>query len=164
VPQAENLSDFYEFCKGLELARNFQFPTLRQVLFPCSGICVDINQLLVFLNTFPSHLVCHFGLSFWPFIVLQPPPSFLATMEEYVREAPRFGSGSSKALVSIAEFSTFRIIFAVFGHENSCYVYVMCQMMYVCVCMVCVYVCLWCVCMCVCVCMYGVCGVCVYVE
>ncbi|KAF6155611.1 hypothetical protein GIB67_034706 [Kingdonia uniflora] len=28
--QAENLADFYEFCKGLELARNFQFPTLRQ--------------------------------------------------------------------------------------------------------------------------------------
>ncbi|KAJ0968695.1 hypothetical protein J5N97_021572 [Dioscorea zingiberensis] len=55
--QAENLADFYEFCKGLELARNFQFPTLRQ-----------------------------------------PPPSFLATMEEYVREAPRFGSTSSKAL------------------------------------------------------------------
>ncbi|KAG2398575.1 putative clathrin assembly protein [Vigna angularis] len=27
---AENLADFYEYCKGLELARNFQFPTLRQ--------------------------------------------------------------------------------------------------------------------------------------
>ncbi|XP_020109706.1 putative clathrin assembly protein At5g57200 [Ananas comosus] len=55
--QAENLSDFYEFCKHLDLARNFQFPTLRQ-----------------------------------------PPPSFLATMEEYIREAPRIGSVSSKAL------------------------------------------------------------------
>ncbi|XP_077222793.1 putative clathrin assembly protein At5g57200 isoform X2 [Tasmannia lanceolata] len=55
--QAENLSDFYEFCKGLELARNFQFPTLRQ-----------------------------------------PPPSFLATMEEYIREAPRTGSVSNKRL------------------------------------------------------------------
>lgn len=31
--QAENLADFYEYCKGLDLARNFQFPTLRQVLF-----------------------------------------------------------------------------------------------------------------------------------
>ncbi|KAK7303931.1 hypothetical protein RJT34_14854 [Clitoria ternatea] len=49
--QAENLADFYEYCKGLELARNFQFPTLRQ-----------------------------------------PPPSFLATMEEYIREAPQTGS------------------------------------------------------------------------
>ena len=29
--QAENLADFYEFCKGLDLARHFQFPTLRQV-------------------------------------------------------------------------------------------------------------------------------------
>ncbi|ESW10769.1 hypothetical protein PHAVU_009G236300 [Phaseolus vulgaris] len=48
--QAENLADFYEYCKGLELARNFQFPTLRQ-----------------------------------------PPPSFLATMEEYIREAPQTG-------------------------------------------------------------------------
>ncbi|KAF2309764.1 hypothetical protein GH714_004992 [Hevea brasiliensis] len=28
--QAENLAEFYEYCKGLELARNFQFPTLRQ--------------------------------------------------------------------------------------------------------------------------------------
>ncbi|XP_031386561.1 putative clathrin assembly protein At2g01600 [Punica granatum] len=46
--QAGNLSDFYEVCKGLELARNFQFPILRE-----------------------------------------PPRSFLATMEEYIREAPR---------------------------------------------------------------------------
>ncbi|CAM0946546.1 unnamed protein product [Alopecurus aequalis] len=46
--QAENLADFYDFCKDLELARTFQFPTLRQ-----------------------------------------PPASFLATMEEYIREAPR---------------------------------------------------------------------------
>ncbi|KAL5213364.1 hypothetical protein ABZP36_024211 [Zizania latifolia] len=27
--QAENLADFYDFCKQLELARTFQFPTLR---------------------------------------------------------------------------------------------------------------------------------------
>ncbi|AQK88182.1 Putative clathrin assembly protein [Zea mays] len=46
--QAGNLSDFYENCRGLELARNFQFPTLRE-----------------------------------------PPQTFLATMEEYVKEAPR---------------------------------------------------------------------------
>ncbi|KAK9074548.1 hypothetical protein SSX86_007146 [Deinandra increscens subsp. villosa] len=46
--QAETLSDFYEICKGLQLARNFQFPILRE-----------------------------------------PPQSFLATMEEYIREAPR---------------------------------------------------------------------------
>ncbi|KAG8077631.1 hypothetical protein GUJ93_ZPchr0007g4997 [Zizania palustris] len=46
--QAGSLSDFYENCRGLELARNFQFPTLRE-----------------------------------------PPQTFLSTMEEYVREAPR---------------------------------------------------------------------------
>ncbi|KAL6603112.1 hypothetical protein ACP70R_043473 [Stipagrostis hirtigluma subsp. patula] len=46
--QAEKLSAFYDHCKTLELARTFQFPTLRQ-----------------------------------------PPPSFLVTMEEYIREAPR---------------------------------------------------------------------------
>ncbi|RCV22044.1 hypothetical protein SETIT_4G188600v2 [Setaria italica] len=46
--QAEKLSNFYDQCKHLELARRFQFPTLRQ-----------------------------------------PPPSFLVTMEEYIREAPR---------------------------------------------------------------------------
>ncbi|CAN1329761.1 Putative clathrin assembly protein At5g57200 [Linum perenne] len=49
--QAENLAEFYEQCKGLDLARTFQFPTLRQ-----------------------------------------PPPSFLATMEEYIKEAPQTGS------------------------------------------------------------------------
>ena len=49
--QAEALADFYEYCKGLDLARTFQFPTLRQ-----------------------------------------PPPSFLATMEEYIKEAPQSGS------------------------------------------------------------------------
>ncbi|XP_057960438.1 putative clathrin assembly protein At2g01600 isoform X2 [Malania oleifera] len=49
--QAGSLSDFYEVCKGLELARNFQFPILRE-----------------------------------------PPQSFLATMEEYIREAPRMVS------------------------------------------------------------------------
>ncbi|XP_066368514.1 putative clathrin assembly protein At2g01600 [Miscanthus floridulus] len=46
--QAGSLSDFYENCRGLELARNFQFPTLRE-----------------------------------------PPQTFLATMEDYVKEAPR---------------------------------------------------------------------------
>ncbi|KAM0904590.1 hypothetical protein ACQ4PT_017916 [Festuca glaucescens] len=46
--QAERLSAFYDYCKRLELARTFQFPTLRQ-----------------------------------------PPCSFLVTMEEYIREAPR---------------------------------------------------------------------------
>ncbi|XP_009351512.2 putative clathrin assembly protein At2g01600 [Pyrus x bretschneideri] len=46
--QAAGLSDFYDVCKGLELARNFQFPFLRE-----------------------------------------PPQSFLVTMEEYIREAPR---------------------------------------------------------------------------
>ncbi|CAM8959914.1 unnamed protein product [Rhodiola kirilowii] len=55
--QAENLANFYEFCKALDLSRNFQFPTLRQ-----------------------------------------PPPSFLATMEEYIREAPQSGSVSNKKL------------------------------------------------------------------
>lgn len=49
--QAGGLSDFYEVCRGLELARNFQFPDLRE-----------------------------------------PPHSFLATMEEYIREAPRMVS------------------------------------------------------------------------
>ncbi|CAA7408264.1 unnamed protein product [Spirodela intermedia] len=55
--QAESLSEFYEFCKGLELSRNFQFPTLRQ-----------------------------------------PPPSFLTTMEEYIKEAPQIVSVSSRTM------------------------------------------------------------------
>ncbi|KAK6122394.1 hypothetical protein DH2020_043836 [Rehmannia glutinosa] len=55
--QAIGLSDFYEICKGLELARNFQFPVLRE-----------------------------------------PPQSFLVTMEEYIKEAPRMVSVPSVAL------------------------------------------------------------------
>ncbi|CAL0329774.1 unnamed protein product [Lupinus luteus] len=55
--QAESLSDFYEVCKGLQLARNFQFPVLRE-----------------------------------------PPQSFLTTMEEYIREAPRVVTVPSEPL------------------------------------------------------------------
>uniref|UniRef100_A0A5B7AMD2 ENTH domain-containing protein n=1 Tax=Davidia involucrata TaxID=16924 RepID=A0A5B7AMD2_DAVIN len=55
--QAEHLADFYEFCKGLDFARTFQFPTLRQ-----------------------------------------PPPSFLETMEEYIKEAPQIGCVSNRRL------------------------------------------------------------------
>ncbi|CAA3021283.1 clathrin assembly At5g57200 [Olea europaea subsp. europaea] len=55
--QAEQLADFYEFCRTLDLSRTFQFPILRQA-----------------------------------------PPSFLATMEEYVREAPQTGAMSIKRL------------------------------------------------------------------
>ncbi|KAL7000925.1 hypothetical protein U1Q18_002078 [Sarracenia purpurea var. burkii] len=55
--QAGSLSDFYEVCKGLELARNFQFPVLRE-----------------------------------------PPQSFLVTMEEYIREAPRMVSAPRDTL------------------------------------------------------------------
>ncbi|XP_051148406.1 putative clathrin assembly protein At2g01600 [Andrographis paniculata] len=46
--QATNLTDFYDACKGAELARNFQFPVLRE-----------------------------------------PPQSFIITMEDHIREAPR---------------------------------------------------------------------------
>ncbi|KAM5566833.1 hypothetical protein ABKV19_015112 [Rosa sericea] len=56
--QAAGLSDFYEICKGLELARNFQFPVLRE-----------------------------------------PPQSFLTTMEEYIKEAPRAVSVPTEPLL-----------------------------------------------------------------
>lgn len=58
--QAGSLSDFYEICKGLELARNFQFPILRE-----------------------------------------PPQSFLTTMEEYIREAPRVVTVPSEPLLQL---------------------------------------------------------------
>ncbi|MED6182847.1 hypothetical protein PIB30_032640 [Stylosanthes scabra] len=58
--QAANLSDFYEVCKGLELARNFQFPVLRE-----------------------------------------PPQSFLTTMEEYIREAPRIVTVPNEPLLQL---------------------------------------------------------------
>ncbi|KAJ8770089.1 hypothetical protein K2173_010134 [Erythroxylum novogranatense] len=58
--QAANLSDFYEICKGLQLARNFQFPVLRE-----------------------------------------PPQSFLTTMEEYIKEAPRIVTVSTEPLLQL---------------------------------------------------------------
>ncbi|XP_061338473.1 putative clathrin assembly protein At2g01600 isoform X2 [Gastrolobium bilobum] len=58
--QAASLSDFYEVCKGLELARNFQFPVLRE-----------------------------------------PPQSFLITMEEYIKEAPRVVTVPSEPLLQL---------------------------------------------------------------
>ncbi|KAK1552595.1 hypothetical protein Q3G72_019769 [Acer saccharum] len=58
--QAGSLSDFYDVCKGLELARNFQFPVLRE-----------------------------------------PPQSFLTTMEEYIREAPRVVNVPSEPLLQL---------------------------------------------------------------
>ncbi|XWS63946.1 hypothetical protein CRYUN_Cryun06bG0145100 [Craigia yunnanensis] len=58
--QANSLSDFYEVCKGLELARNFQFPALRE-----------------------------------------PPQSFLTTMEEYIREAPRVVTVPTEPLLQL---------------------------------------------------------------
>lgn len=43
IMQAASLSDFYEVCKGLELARNFQFPILREV------IVKDIGYIMGYL-------------------------------------------------------------------------------------------------------------------
>ncbi|PIN17041.1 Clathrin assembly protein AP180 [Handroanthus impetiginosus] len=54
--QADHLADFYGFCRTLDLAQTFKFPTLRQ-----------------------------------------PPPSFLATMEEYIKEAPQTGFVSQRS-------------------------------------------------------------------
>ncbi|KAL3003121.1 hypothetical protein AAZX31_08G092600 [Glycine max] len=58
--QAASLSDFYDVCKGLELARNFQFPVLRE-----------------------------------------PPQSFLTTMEEYIKEAPRVVTVPTEPLLQL---------------------------------------------------------------
>ncbi|KAL2343529.1 hypothetical protein Fmac_004814 [Flemingia macrophylla] len=58
--QAASLSDFYDVCKGLELARNFQFPVLRE-----------------------------------------PPQSFLTTMEDYIKEAPRVVTVPSEPLLQL---------------------------------------------------------------
>ena len=82
--QAENLAEFYDFCRSLDLARTFQFPILRQVYFVNSfEISIPIN----------SNCCSHSSHN------LQPPPSFLATMEEYIREAPQIGSLSNRRLV-----------------------------------------------------------------
>lgn len=57
--QAGNLSDFYEVCKGLELARNFQFPVLREVS--------DNNLLIKFKFVMAGTLLlwCNSMFVFW---------------------------------------------------------------------------------------------------
>ena len=89
--QAASLSDFYEVCKGLELARNFQFPVLREAC-----LCNCVNFMLWFSKFFLFIFIMGFPL-FWSF---QPPQSFLTTMEEYIREAPRVVTVPSEPLVS----------------------------------------------------------------
>ncbi|KAF8407616.1 hypothetical protein HHK36_006749 [Tetracentron sinense] len=78
--QAGSLSDFYEVCRGLELARNFQFPVLREVV-----MLVEVFQhrLQDVLSSWTPRGLNPAG---------EPPQSFLATMEEYIREAPRMVS------------------------------------------------------------------------
>ncbi|CAN1151561.1 Putative clathrin assembly protein At2g01600 [Linum perenne] len=88
--QAASLSDFYEVCKGLELARNFQFPVLRE-----------------------------------------PPQSFLTTMEEYIREAPRVVSVTTEPLVSIATAYTL-IIMEWNRYDYFCRINVQRDMLYFC--------------------------------
>lgn len=87
--QATNLSEFYEVCRGLELARNFQFPNLREVVY----VVVRLAYTTFFFHHLCGLLI-HFLLT-----IFQPPQSFLATMEEYIREAPRVVSVPSEALV-----------------------------------------------------------------
>ncbi|KAK7308698.1 hypothetical protein VNO77_42321 [Canavalia gladiata] len=58
--QTASLSDFYGICKRLELARNFQFPVLRE-----------------------------------------PPQSFLITMEDYIKEAPRVVTVPTEPLLQL---------------------------------------------------------------
>jgi hypothetical protein len=38
IPAAGNLSNFYDICKGLKLARNLQFPDLTEVFDAMRGI------------------------------------------------------------------------------------------------------------------------------
>ena len=61
--QAEYLADFYEFCKRLDLARNFQFPTLRQVLL--LGLKRKENRFFVIVLVFIFNFVTR---SFVPYI------------------------------------------------------------------------------------------------
>lgn len=43
-----------------------------------------------------SNLVLYEWFSQLPFWTMQPPPSFLATMEEYIKEAPQTGSVNNR--------------------------------------------------------------------
>lgn len=98
--QAENLADFYEFCKGLDLARHFQFPTLRQVPVLYLHKMLQSCQQAVFINS----IFCN----------KQPPPSFLATMEEYIKEAPQTGSHSKN--YQVRKFMYSIIVFLISNH------------------------------------------------
>ncbi|KAL6508443.1 hypothetical protein OROHE_021576 [Orobanche hederae] len=132
--QADHLADFYDFCKTLDLAHTFQFPTLRQGFNEAPSFCghhhhheqhlnpnyvgvgdmkiiVSINCLkLVNTITHANNEVAKCGkvLCRMPFLSQPsyegeiernsktPPPSFLATMEEYIKEAPQSGFVSQR--------------------------------------------------------------------
>ena len=88
--QAGNLSAFYEVCKGLELARNFQFPVLREV---------SDNNLFVTFKFVMAGTLSILNKSI--FVFFKPPQSFLTTMEEYMRDAPQMVDVISGPLVHI---------------------------------------------------------------
>lgn len=60
--QAASLSEFYEVCKGLELARNFQFPVLREVIINAEVLCNSIISMLEVVVIFSSFLCSHHNL------------------------------------------------------------------------------------------------------
>jgi hypothetical protein len=86
--QAGNLSAFYEVCKGLELARNFQFPVLREV---------SDNNLFVTFKFVMAGTLSILNKSI--FVFFKPPQSFLTTMEEYMRDAPQMVDVTSGPLL-----------------------------------------------------------------
>lgn len=65
--QAKHLAEFYEYCKGLDLAKSFQFPTLRQVFFSSlrKYNSLDGNKwfLMKLVSAINSHL--HLFLRQW---------------------------------------------------------------------------------------------------
>jgi hypothetical protein len=81
VFQAERLSEFYEICKSMYIGRGEKFIKIEQV---CIHVC-GVSGTYVFLDfSLLSMLINSFF-----FLIMKPPLSFLQTMEEYVRDAPR---------------------------------------------------------------------------
>ncbi|BAS99330.1 Os06g0699800 [Oryza sativa Japonica Group] len=77
---AKSLSDFYDLCRGLELARNFQFPVLREAItFILAYHCFKIEWLDETVQEYRQ-------LEFIPNKEEEPPQPLPEVLEEPVKE------------------------------------------------------------------------------
>ena len=74
--KGERLAEFYEACKSIDIRRGVGFPKIEQVFV-----------LYYYFSIYFFRLTESKSPIFSP--MMQPTPSFLTAMEEYVKDAPR---------------------------------------------------------------------------